>query len=346
MSNRYVWKKQSLTITSRSPDVKSYTTPLAKDAWGKYGAIGILCTDIEEVYDSNGEYIGSKPAGTIQVIDDFTSTSSLNKYPSSSYRYFFPITSVNNRSKEYAVDAFQYSNRYWYIRTTYSDHGTLWLLNINKLPSGYTIDDIDKMTSAEISSSSMVTTFSNYILSQIPDTSKPTTYLSSSNSKAYPTTSGGDILNGYWYEYLGYDNIDPSSVGISYSGKLEPGKSISVNISPRSPTYGGNISYLYQYSVDGGGWESIQTTTAVSVDFTIPETAKKIQFRVRAQDDIGFTSSSYISTSAYVLEHLDLWVGVNGKARKGVAMYVGVNGKARKVTAAYIGVNGKARRFL
>jgi len=58
------------------------------------------------------------------------------------------------------------------------------------------------------------------------------------------------------------------------------------------------------------------------------------------------TISENRSLTAVFKQKLMLWVGVNGKARKGVEMYVGVNGKAQKVTAAYIGVNGKARRFL
>lgn len=54
----------------------------------------------------------------------------------------------------------------------------------------------------------------------------------------------------------------------------------------------------------------------------------------------AYISSDLISSSP------NLWIGVDGKARRASELYVGVGGKARKVTAAYIGVNGKARRFL
>ena len=40
----------------------------------------------------------------------------------------------------------------------------------------------------------------------------------------------------------------------------------------------------------------------------------------------------------------NIFVGVNGVAKKPKAIYVGVNGVARKVKAAYVGVNGVARK--
>lgn len=41
----------------------------------------------------------------------------------------------------------------------------------------------------------------------------------------------------------------------------------------------------------------------------------------------------------------EMYVGVNGKARKIIKAYVGVNGVAREITAAYVGVSSKARQF-
>lgn len=174
--------------------------------------------------------------------------------------------------------------------------------------------------------------------------------VTSSKENAYISSDFGignvaTVIDGYGYHYLGSDTIDPTA--ISYpTTQLRPGDSLTVAVSPRTPTYGGTISYLYQYRVNGGAWTDIQTTTAASISFTVPASAKSIQFRARAQDNMGFTSATYVTGAAVTLERLNLWVGVNGKARKGMELYVGVNGKARKVTAAYIGVNGKARRFL
>lgn len=167
-----------------------------------------------------------------------------------------------------------------------------------------------------------------------------------SRSEKYESDSTEVISGGVWYwrEYAGSDNIDPQA--INYPGNPRSGDTVAISVIPRTPVHGGTISYLYQYSVNGGAWTDIQTTTATSVDFTIPSNAKTIQFRVRAQDNMGFTSTTYVTGASVVVERLNAWIGVNGKARKGVELYVGVNGKARKVTAAYIGVNGKARRFL
>ena len=39
----------------------------------------------------------------------------------------------------------------------------------------------------------------------------------------------------------------------------------------------------------------------------------------------------------------DMYVGINGKARKIIKAYVGVNGIARAITAGYAGVGGVAR---
>lgn len=169
--------------------------------------------------------------------------------------------------------------------------------------------------------------------------------VSDGSSGAYPSVSGGGVSGNYWYEYKGSDIIDPTDITYS-ANQLRPGDSLTVTINPRSNTYGGTISYLYQYQINGGNWIDIQTTTAASINFTIPANAKTIRFRVRAQDNMDFTSATYVTGAAVTLERLNLWIGVDGKARKGVELYVGVNGKARKVTAAYIGVNGKARRFL
>lgn len=165
-------------------------------------------------------------------------------------------------------------------------------------------------------------------------------------SSAYSThLPENGIKFGKWYTYLGTDSIDPTAISIN--GAPRAGETLTVTVTPSgSKVYGGTVSYLYQYRINGGDWVDIQTATATSISFTVPDSAKTVQFRARAKDDIGFTSSDYVTSASAVVEQMKLWVGVNGTARKGTDLYVGVNGKARKVTAGYIGVNGKARRFL
>lgn len=189
--------------------------------------------------------------------------------------------------------------------------------------------------------------------------------VSSSSQSTYPTTSEGGLQNGYVYLYLGSDNIDAISTSSSSSSSLKPGSSCNIIVSSRANSYGGTISYLYQYSVNGGSWTNISTTSNTSITFIIPNNATSIMFRTRAQDNMGFTSSDYVSSPLYTVttssgggtvdpsgplepdrkERKTLWVGVDDVARKVANLMVGVDGKARKVIKGYVGVDGSARIF-
>lgn len=167
--------------------------------------------------------------------------------------------------------------------------------------------------------------------------------VSSNNSGAY---SGSD------YTYLGSDSIDPLSISYPTSG-VNAGDSITVTVTPGSNTYGGTVSYLYQYNT-GSGWVTIQTTTATSIQFTIPSNASSIQFRVRAQDSWGFASDDYVTGPNVTLGSGSgggdvggagkVWIGVGNTAKQATGVWVGVNGTAKKVTAMWVGVNGIAKK--
>lgn len=100
----------------------------------------------------------------------------------------------------------------------------------------------------------------------------------------------------YFYDYLGSDNIDPTSVTYSASSPVQ-GQSITIQVSPRSNTYGGTVSYQYQYSINNGStWTNIDSpTTSTSKSFTIPSSATQFKARVRASDNMGFTSTDYVT---------------------------------------------------
>lgn len=170
--------------------------------------------------------------------------------------------------------------------------------------------------------------------------------ISSSSKSAYPTDSDGGEVTGYWYTYKGSDSIDPSA--ITYPAEdLESGQQIIVSVIPSSSnTYGGTVTYLYQYKRNDGSWADLKTTTDTSASYTIPEGTANIQFRVRASDNMGFTSTDYITGQNAAVSQLKVYIGINGKAHRVNKLYVGINGKARQVVKGYIGVNGKARRFL
>ena len=111
---------------------------------------------------------------------------------------------------------------------------------------------------------------------------------SSTDSAKYPSD---DIPDGssYWYTYKGSDCIDPTSV--TYSKNVaSAGDTITVSVTKRSNTYGGTISYTYEYSTDfGATW-----TNASSKTITVPNGATNLIVRVKAKDNYGFTSSTYV----------------------------------------------------
>lgn len=164
----------------------------------------------------------------------------------------------------------------------------------------------------------------------------------SGNANKYPSDG---IQNGYYYEELGSDNIDPMAISYS-SSEPKGGEEITVTLTPRSNTYGGTISYQYQYQAGSGEWTNIgNPTTATSVTVTVPKGAETFRVRAQASDDMGFTSGDYVTGATLNVQNLTADIGVSGKARALSKMYIGVNGKAREIGAAYIGVSGKARQL-
>lgn len=163
------------------------------------------------------------------------------------------------------------------------------------------------------------------------------TYVASSSRYTYPDD---DISGSYKYSYVTSGSIDPTAVALSSSAPVS-GQSATINVTPRSNSYG-TISYLYQYSIDGGStWTTIVTSSATSCNFTVPTGATSIKVRVRAQDNLGFTSSDYVTSAAYTVTQSTTYAGVSGVVRS-VTDYAGVSGAVRSVTT-YKGVGGTVR---
>lgn len=134
-------------------------------------------------------------------------------------------------------------------------------------------------------------------------------YLTGADSSAYPSGESG----GYWYVYKGTDNIDPYSV--SYPSTLKGGRPVDISVSKRTPTYGGTITYTCEVQLDGGAWTSIGSTTATSLSYTIPKGTKSFRARVRASDNMGFTSADYAYGPEAVVKNSPVYTGVNGIVR-------------------------------
>lgn len=124
----------------------------------------------------------------------------------------------------------------------------------------------------------------------------PGTYLdqrSNASSGYYPYD---DEDGGYYYVRQGSDQVDPTAVTVP--DNIDDGTTIQISITPNTgKTYGGTISYTYQYRYDGGSWQDLGTTTATAVSLAVPKNQySTLEVRVRAQDDMGFTSSDWITS--------------------------------------------------
>ena len=117
--------------------------------------------------------------------------------------------------------------------------------------------------------------------------------VSGTSQSSYPSDG---VKGSYWYTYLGSDSIDPTAVGYN---KTTPkgGESITINVTPKSNTYGGTITYKYEVQLSGGTWTNIGSTTSTAKSYVIPKGTTTFAARVVASDDMGFTSTTYMSGS-------------------------------------------------
>lgn len=119
--------------------------------------------------------------------------------------------------------------------------------------------------------------------------------VSSANSGAYPS-DGSSGSN--WYVYQGSDSIDPAAVRIPAS--IQGGASIDITVTPSTgKKYGGTVSYTYQYRLNGGAWQALSgPTTETTQQLTVPKGTASVQVQVRAQDNLGFTSSTWAASAS------------------------------------------------
>lgn len=98
---------------------------------------------------------------------------------------------------------------------------------------------------------------------------------------------------GYYYTYQGQDILDPKAVTIPSS--IRGGNTIEIHIDPSDQKkYDGTVSYQIQYSLDGGNWTTVATTTAENCNIKVPNSISTIQARAKAGDDIGFESETWV----------------------------------------------------
>lgn len=120
-------------------------------------------------------------------------------------------------------------------------------------------------------------------------------YASNAQQYYYPSNSDQD---GYYYVLEGSDNVDPTAVTVP--DDIDDGTTIQISITPNTgKTYGGTISYTYQYRFDGGSWKDLGTTTATTISLAVPKGQySTLEVQVRAQDDMGFVSGTWVSSGS------------------------------------------------
>ena len=119
-------------------------------------------------------------------------------------------------------------------------------------------------------------------------------YISNANSSAYPN---GTYSGSYWYEKLGSDIIDPDIVTIP--DKITKNDIITITVTPSSKkTQPGTVLYNYQYNFGDDQWiDLVSDTSSISYILKIPEGTPTVQIRVLAKDNLGFTSSTWITSN-------------------------------------------------
>lgn len=133
--------------------------------------------------------------------------------------------------------------------------------------------------------------------------SKGSTSYGKISSKSSGTFPDNSYSGSYWYVKLGSDSIDPT---ISYPSSIFKNQNVKISVSPASNTYGGTITYKYEYTTDGSTWTTANSgTTATSVDVTIPSTATTFQARVTASDNMGFTSTTAVTGANVTVYDID-----------------------------------------
>lgn len=239
--------------------------------WGRYTADEQ--TDDRLVYIQSTESVGTHKFSLDQG-DRFSIGSS----------YYFSSSTGEYRlsgSKTYTIAVGSFGPGY--ILST--DGNMYYSSNWKGGYAGLTGFNLSGASSTKYSSTSRWETYTYYVQGAFIE------WLSNSSRYGY----GDGYSGGYYYTYQGQDNIDPQTVTIPAS--IRGGGTISIQVSPSTQKkYEGTISYQYQYRTDGGSWVTAGTSGAVSYSIKVPTDIITIQVRVRAQDDIGFTSSTWVTS--------------------------------------------------
>lgn len=283
MSTRYIWgkytSKKKWTLNNLG-EISSMTVPVENSATYKYSMIA--CPNKPSFNASTGKVY--YPYTDWDYSNPMSMVSESNHYGTDEFPYVFFIDKDERPSKGNTItnaEVYEYVNRkYLHAYWIYFWQSSKCKLNcIAKNDASDTYD------------------YYYYARSQgnYPDEFQE--YVSNRSPSAYPNYDLNPS-DGYFYYSEDQDIIDPSSVNLPESIRYNSDITISITPSSDAQTNSyGNITYTYQYKFDNGSWTTIETTSETSVELHIPSDKSSIQARVLAQDDIGFTSSTYVLSS-------------------------------------------------
>lgn len=282
MATRYVWEQYNVTRSYMSTDVDYYNRDFVIDdryiTWTSSTPKVFYVTSINNVTISNGKLSFVGPITARYTGDGYT----LNRVSSGSKGNVY--VGVNDSG----ANEFDYVFGYEYVGETIlgDDYYNQFYKSRYGNQDWMIISTANGMGEAGAR-------VSGYVYFAQKGTSKVGT-ASNSSVSAYPTNGGS---GSYWYVYQGSDSIDATAVGYSNQSPMG-GQSITINVTPTTPTYGGTIQYTYQVQLSGGSWTTIATkTTATSQQYTIPAGTTSFAARVVANDTWGFSSSTYTTGS-------------------------------------------------
>ena len=244
----------------------------ARYIWNRYNAVQQqgYRTRYKQVQEANSGYINFtsiKEGETIYIGNSFTFSEITGKYSISDYT-------------KYDLEYGHYDLQTGYV--TFTDGSMYygeWIMNyssVRLLSGGY------KYTATTYQQAYIYYVQGSYIDQR-----------SHASSGYYPYD---DESGGYYYVRQGSDEVDPTAVTVP--DDIDDGTTITISLTPNTgKTFGGTISYTYQYRYNGGSWQTLTTTTAVTASLAVPKDQyKTLEVRVRAQDDMGFTSNTWVSS--------------------------------------------------
>ena len=247
----------------------------ARYVWGRYTAVPVeeQVTMYKNISNSNyGDIRMSVPSGTRFSVG--------GSYSFSVWSGDYTLKSVTTYTSDGTYHPFEIKAGYITTSDGKMYYSAKWSLVYTTLLG---------QDATEYSSQQYQTTLTQYIKGEFVD------YISSDKENAY--YDGYNSSSGYYYVYEGSDNIDPQAVTLP--DPIDDGTTIQITVTPSTEkVYSGTVSYTYQYRYDSSWrWQTLTTTTALTASLQVPKnTYQTLEVRVQAQDNLGFTSSTWVSS--------------------------------------------------